>query len=133
MPVRKQLTLFLQNRVGQLSAVASALARQKVNIDAISVCDTADSAAVRLVVSDTRKAKSVLKRFCSNVVESPVVAAFLPNRPGILAKAAAKISRAKINIEYVYGSTAKLGDRTLIIFRVSDPKAADKAIKSLGA
>jgi len=111
MPVRKQLTLFLPSTVGQLSAVASALPRHGVNIEAISVWDAADSAMVRLLVSDTGKAKSALKKFCSSIIESPVVVASLPNRPGILTKAAAKIARARINIEYVYGSTGGWGTR----------------------
>lgn len=130
MAVKNQLTVFLQNKIGRLSALAAALARQKVNIDAISVCDTADSGTVRLVVSDEAKAKRVLKKFCPSVVESPVVVALLPNKPGVLAKAAARIARAKVNIEYVYGSTGKSGDRALVVFRVSDVRAADRAIKA---
>ncbi|MFQ6110823.1 MAG: ACT domain-containing protein, partial [Nitrospinota bacterium] len=42
MPVRRQLSVFLENKVGQIAAVGSALARAKVNIMALSVSDSAE-------------------------------------------------------------------------------------------
>ena len=52
----------------------------------------------------------------------------LANRPGELARLAAKLAKAKVNIEYAYGTVE---DRAaLLVLRVSDIKKAAKALKA---
>jgi hypothetical protein len=50
----------------------------------------------------------------------------LANRPGELAKLAGKFSRAKVNIEYAYGSSD--GSGATLFFRVSDLKRAAEVL-----
>ena len=56
----RQISVFLHNKPGQLSAICRALADADINIAALSLADTSDFGIVRLIVDDHEKAKAVL-------------------------------------------------------------------------
>ena len=115
-----QLSVALENKPGELAKVGAALARAKVNIEAVSVVDSAQVGVVRLVTSSNAKARAALKKAGMTVVQSPVIVAKMPNEPGALAAACRKLANAKVNIEYVYGSAARKGEASTIVLGVSD-------------
>jgi hypothetical protein len=115
-----QLSVALENKPGQLAKVAAVLARAKVNIEAISVADSADMGVVRMVTSSNAKARAALKKAKMNVIQTPVIIAKLANQPGALAEAAKKMAAAKVNVAYVYGSAGRKGRASTIVFAVSD-------------
>ena len=121
-----QLSLALENKPGQVAKVAATLARAKVNIEAISVVDSAEVGVVRLVTSSNAKARAALKKAGLNAIQTPVIIAKLPNEPGALAQAARKLAAAKVNVEYIYGSAARKGQPSTIIIGVSDIERAAK-------
>jgi hypothetical protein len=121
-----QLSVALENKPGQLAKVGAALARAKVNIEAISVASSAEIGVVRLVTSANAKAKAALRKAGLAVVQQPVLIARLFNRPGALAEAASKLAVAKVNIEYLYGSGAPAGQRSTLVIAVSDIARAAK-------
>ena len=121
-----QLSLALENKPGQVAKVAATLARAKVNIEAISVVDSAEVGVVRLITSSNAKARVALKKAGLNVVQTPVIITKLPNEPGALAQAARKLAAAKVNVEYIYGSAARKGQPSTIVIGVSDIERAAK-------
>ena len=120
--IEKQLSIFLENKPGVLAKVCKTLGDHDINIRGLSISDTVDHAVVRLVVTEPRKAIHLLGEHGMLVVETDVLALDLPDKPGKLAETAAKLARAKVNIEYAYGSS----DHTqgLVFIRVSDVKKA---------
>ncbi|MCX7590030.1 MAG: ACT domain-containing protein, partial [Kiritimatiellae bacterium] len=58
--IRKQFTLYLENKPGALAAVTSELARHNVNIEGISVLTSADVGIVQLVTNSAVKTRRVL-------------------------------------------------------------------------
>ena len=48
-------------------------------------------------------------------------------KPGVLANVATKLAKARVNIEYAYGTTESAGGK--LVLRVSDTKRAMKALK----
>ena len=129
MKVAKQLSVMLPNAPGQLAMLCKKLAAAKVNIKAISVVETSEQGIVRLVVDKTAVARSVVKNAGLGHVETNVILAELANRTGELAKAAAALARAKVNIEYVYGSVAPGARDAAVVFGVADLAKARKLIK----
>ena len=127
MEVAEQLSVFLENRPGVLASVCSALAEAGVNLRAISVSDTVDHAVVRLVTTDSGLARSVLERGGALVVETNVLLLTLANKPGSLADVAAKLSEAKVNIEYSYGSAGG-ADAGILVIRVDDVEKGKAAL-----
>lgn len=126
---KQQLTVALENKLGQLARLSGVLKRAKVNIEAISVTDSSDVAAVHLLVDSTSRARAALAKAGMLVTAQSVLAVKLPNEPGALASAAGKLSRARVNVKYVYGSSRAKGKPTTVVFGVDDVAKAEKALK----
>lgn len=126
MPVVKQLSIFLENKPGVLARLCDTFSEQKINITGMSVSDTVDHAVVRLITDSPEKARIVLEDAGVLVVETDVLALTLPDKPGQLASVARKLSKAKVNIEYAYGTTEAEGG--MLIIRTSDIKKAMRAL-----
>jgi len=124
-----QFCVVLENRPGQLAKLSAALARAKVNIQAISVADTADCCLVRFVAEPVAKARQALKRLGAAYCQQPVVVVRLPNEPGQLAVLADKLARAGVNIDYLYGSAAGAGQESIVVLRVDNPDKAQNVLK----
>jgi hypothetical protein len=125
-----QLALFLDNKPGTLARVCEALAEAKINIHAISTSDTVDHAVVRMVVSDPRQALLLFEEHGTLVVDTDVLLVEGDNRPGSLARIAHKLAEARVNIEYLYGSTGVDVKKGLLVLRVSDTKKALKVLNT---
>lgn len=130
MQVRKQLSVFLKNEPGVLSKLASDLADHNIDILGLTVSDTVDHAVVRIIVSDPEKAVDVLESAGQLVVEADVLVVQLSNRRGALEDLSQRLARAKINIEYAYGTVGTHEKKGVLIIRVSDTKKALKVLRA---
>lgn len=128
MQVVKQIAMFLKNEPGVLAKVCRELAAQGVNIVGISVQDAVDHAVVRMVTSDPKRAVHVIGDSGVLAIESDVLAIPLADNPGELAKIAARLARAKINIDYAYGSSSDGEKKTVLYVKVSDIRKAKKVL-----
>ena len=128
MKLTYQLSVFLENKPGTLAKVCDELARQKINIYALTISDSVDHAVVRMVVSDTAKTLALFEERGVLVVECKVLMIENSNHPGALAKIASRLAKAKINIEYAYLATSPTAKTGLLIVRASEPKRALKVL-----
>ncbi len=128
MEIVTQLSLFLANKPGTLAKVCEELAKQKINILALTISDSIDHAIVRMVVNETRKALTIFEERGVLVVDSKVLMIENSNKPGSLAKIASRLAKAKINIEYAYLATSPGAKTGLLIVRASDTKKALKVL-----
>ncbi len=103
MPTTKEFTIPLEDRPGTLGKVRQALAEQSVNILAYQQFPhEKGKGTVRLVVDNPAVAKSILDRQKTDYTETEVAKVTLAHRPGELARAAARLGQAGINIDYGY-------------------------------
>ena len=56
-----QISVFLENRPGQLANICRTLANADISIVTLSLADTAEFGIVRMIVSDHDKARDVLR------------------------------------------------------------------------
>ena len=56
----KQISVFLENKPGRLSEAAEVLAKNGIDISALSLADTDEYGVLRMIVSDPDKAKNAL-------------------------------------------------------------------------
>jgi hypothetical protein len=124
MQIVTQLAVFLENRPGALARVCEALAAAGINLHAMSTSDTVDHTVVRMVVTDPRKALFLLEERGTLVVENDVLLISLNNHPGALAAVAGRLAKAKINIEYLYGTAPEGAAAGNLVLRVSDARRA---------
>jgi hypothetical protein len=128
MRVERQLTLIIDNRPGVLAKVCADLAAAKINIKGIYVENLVDHSAVRVIVNDPDKATHLLGEGGALVFENEVVAVTAENKPGALVAIARRLGAARVNIDYMYGSTPERG-RATIFLRVNNVKRAQQALK----
>ena len=128
----RQISMFLENKPGQLSAVCRDLAEAGINIATLSLADTADFGIVRMIVDDHEKAKAVLaeRGHVANVRE--VIAVCVPDRPGGMAEVMQVLDQAGANIEYSYAFAFHKGEKAVLVFRFGDNAKAESALKAAG-
>ena len=81
-----QLSIFVENKPGRLTAPCRALADAGINIRALSLADTQRYGILRMIVSDPGTAQKVLDQAGFMVKATEVVAVEVPDRPGGLAQ-----------------------------------------------
>lgn len=132
MPVR-QISIFLENRMGRLAGVLDALADRKINIRALSLADTSDFGILRLIVPDPATASQVLGEKGFTVAETEVLAVTVPDSPGGLSRIVRMLSDEGINLEYLYAFVEKRGGEAVVIIRVEEIEAAAGVMTRAGA
>jgi len=120
--VIKQLSVFLQNELGRLEEVTDILYKNKINISALSIAETAEYGILRMIVSDPDKAADALKKEEFNIKISDVICVETPDIPGELHKSLQILSSNGINLRYMYGYSN--GGTARLIMKVSDPEKA---------
>ncbi len=119
-----QLTVYLENKPGMAARLGEVLRRAKVNIVAISVVDSTDAGVVRLIVDNTARAGMALTRAGMKPTRQAVLALDLPNEPGALGEAAARLAKAGVNINYLYGSAPRRPGEAMIVVGVDNIRKA---------
>ncbi len=103
--IRKQFTLYLENKPGELSRVTKSLAAEKVNIEGISVSAGIDVALVQLIADSALLTKKCLVKIDVPYTMQDVAVVPLRNKPGALELIVSKVADAGLNIDYVYATT----------------------------
>ncbi len=128
----EQISIFLENKSGRLAEVTDVLARNSINLRALSLADTADFGIFRLIVNDPEKTTRVLKENGFTVGKNEVVAVEVPDRPGGLAGILATLRGQGINVEYMYAFVQKSEGNAVLIFRFDEIEKAVAALQRAG-
>ena len=122
MPIAKQVTVTVANRPGALARIGETLAASRINITGLDA--SGPQKQVRLLASNPAGARRALAKAGFRSRLEDVVVVNLGDRPGTLGRAARKLAKAGININYAYGSVARGGKRAAIAFGVANPRRA---------
>ena len=127
-----QISVFLENRAGQLAEITGLLAKNNVNIRAISIAETSDYGVLRMIVDDAEHASSILLENGNVLSMTPVSVVAVPDRPAGLADVLAVLADAKVDIEYMYSILSHGNETAYMVFRVSDDEKFANAINGKG-
>ena len=122
-----EIRLSMPNRVGLLSEVTTAVAKAKVNVNAICAYALENTAFFNLITNSNAKAKKALAPLGYEITEKDVIQVELPNKPGELQKVAKKIADAGIDIDFMYATTT--GSKATCLLKTVDDLNAMKAIR----
>jgi hypothetical protein len=128
-----QFSVFLVNKPGVLAQVTSALAKEKINLIAVTLVDSQEHGVLRLVPESATNARQVLQKLNLPLTETDVLCIDLPNNPGALADVATQLGTAHININYAYVTSGAPGGRTTGVFKVADQSKATHVLKKAAA
>lgn len=112
------------NRPGVLAQILGEFAREKINIIAMTMMDSADQGVMRIVFESSKEAQEVLNGLNMPHNTTDVLCVELDNRAGALANVAEKLAKAHINISYAYCTAGAKGGRTTGVLKVADVKKA---------
>ncbi|HXL04154.1 MAG: ACT domain-containing protein [Firmicutes bacterium] len=128
----KQLSIFLENKVGRLAEVTDVLGDKDINIRALSLADTSDFGVLRLIVDDPDRAEKALREDGYTVSITEVIAVKVPDKPGGLSRVLKSFADLEVNVEYMYAFAGKNGDNAVVVFRVDDPERAIPILQQHG-
>ena len=128
----KQLTVFVQNKKGTVVEVTEILARNNINLRALSIAETQDFGILRLIVNDETAAEKVLAESGYLIKVIDVVGVKIGDEPGKLTEALSVLDKADINVEYMYAFMARTEKHAYVVLRVEDNAVAEKALVDAG-
>ncbi len=126
----KQLTVFVENKKGTLVSITDILAKNNVNIRALSIAETEDFGMLRLIVNDESTAEKVLMENGYLFKTVDVVGVKIGDAPGKLTSALDVLDRANINVEYLYAFMARTEKHAYVVLRVANNSAAENALEN---
>ncbi len=115
-----QISVFLENRAGQLAEITKLLADEGVDIRALSIAETADYGLARMIVSDAGTASSVLLHHGDILSMTPVYAVEVPDQPGGLAELLGLLAENHIDVEYMYSLFAHREGKAYMVLRITN-------------
>lgn len=116
----KQISVFLENKPGQLVELTDILSAHHIDIRALSIADTKDFGILRLIVDDPDKTADVLKKAECIFSVAPVLAVEIADEPGSLSKILHILSENAVNLEYTYAFITRRAESAYMILRVED-------------
>jgi hypothetical protein len=126
----RQLSLFLENRPGQLRIPCKILGDAGLDVLTMSLADTQQFGILRLVVKDWEKGKKVLEEAGVVVNVTEMLAVDVPDHPGGLAEVLEGFEKASLGVEYMYPFAR--GRFATLLFRVEDPDRAERILAENG-
>jgi hypothetical protein len=129
----KQISVFVENQTGKLQQLTDALARNQINMRALSLAETSEFGIVRIIVDDTAAASSVLtaEGFIHTITD--VLGVAIPDEPGGLNSVLHVLAGSGVNMEYMYAFLGgKEAKHACMIFRVQDNEAVVAALAGKG-
>jgi hypothetical protein len=126
----KQLSIFLQNRMGSLSKPLEVLTYANVNIRAMCMADTSEFGILRLVVDDPIKGKQALEENNYLVKITEIIAVEMNDTPGGLTTVLRAIKNSLIDLEYLYAFSHNKEGKAILLLHADD---IDRLIEILTA
>ena len=128
----KQISVFVENKPGRLAEITELLAKNNIDIRALSIADTTDFGILRLIVNDPDSTVQILKNDGMTVSATEVLGVAIPDVPGGFAKAIRTITDKGISLEYAYAFITPKSGSAYVIIRVENNELATEALNDAG-
>ena len=127
-----QISVFLENRAGQLAEITGVLAKKGIDLRAINIAETSDYGVLRLIADKPQEAATTLLEQAFILSMTPVVAVSVPDTPGGLAKVLDVLAKENIDVEYMYSVFGQVDGLAHMVFRVADTEKLIAVLKANG-
>lgn len=124
----KQFSVFTENRVGRLYDLSTLLSTHNVDIVALTVLDTTDSAIIRIVTDDPEKTRQLLRKQELPFTETDLVVVEM-NSVTELNSLMTALLEAEININYLYSFIPHPNGKSILALNMEDSDMAEKVLQ----
>ena len=128
----REISLTLPNRPGALAGVARTLAKERINLAAISVDSAAGKGRVRLIVNDPDRATALLTSAGYDVEVREMIAIRLEDRAGSFLRVLETLAKERVNVQSVAILVAREGNQTLVALSTNDLARTRKILYQSG-
>ncbi len=128
----REISLTLPNRPGTLEGVARTLAKERINLAAITVDSNSGKGRVRLIVNDPDRAMTLLAAAGYEPETREMLAVRLEDRAGSFLRVLEVLAREKVNILSVAILVARDGNQPLVALSASDLPRARRLLQRAG-
>ncbi|MFI3268359.1 MAG: amino acid-binding protein [Rikenellaceae bacterium] len=124
----KQLSIFIENRVGEVNEVISVLSNADISIRAFSLADGIDFGILRIIVPDTDYAQKVMQDAGYKVSQTDVLCVEVPNIAGGILTTFNAFAQQNIFIQYMYSFSDN--EVAKVIIRTNDIERSVEILSS---
>lgn len=128
----KQISVFVENKTGQLAEFMGILAQNQIDMRAMSIAETRDFGILRIIVDDPEKTAAVLKEAGCVFSIREVLAVSIPDEPGSLARILNILGENGISLAYSYAFITRKASLAYVIIRTADDKKAEEIFAAHG-
>ena len=127
-----QISIFLENKTGQLAEITGLLAENHINLRAISIAETSDYGVLRIIADDADKATSILLANGNILSMTPVTVVAVEDKPAGLSNLLTLLSKGNVPIEYMYSLFTHQNGKAYMVFRIDNEEEFIKLLVSHG-
>ncbi len=128
----KQISIFIENRPESLLELTEVLAKNKINMRALSLADTNDFGIARIIVDNPDSVAELLTKEGYIVKATNVIALEIPDETGSLNSILRILGENGRNVEYMYGFTGRKSNSAFMILRSTDVPTTEKVLENNG-
>ena len=127
-----QISVFLENKPGQLASVIRLFADNKINLEAMCLSETDSYGILHAIVGRPDLALSLLKDSGFTCKKTNVLTVSVSDEPGALTNIMSILAAENVNIAYTYAFLSREQGRARIVLRVKDNEAVAALLKKNG-
>jgi hypothetical protein len=124
-----QISVQLDNVSGALTNLVDILDKEDISVKAMSAASSSEDSTIRLVVNNPNRAAVVFENCHLKYELIPVLAVEVPCHASGLNAIIKALSKAEINILYLYTTIERIGKETIVILGLDDIDKATLVLK----
>ncbi|MBQ7546051.1 MAG: hypothetical protein IJT41_03685 [Clostridia bacterium] len=128
----KQISVFLENKSGQLLEIVNLLAANGIDLRALSIAEAQDYGVLRIIVDKPDETLSFLRQQEWVCQMNEVLAVTVPDEPGSLTRILTVLADKNVNMVYTYAFLSGTQGKACIVLRVDDNAYAEKLLRDAG-
>jgi hypothetical protein len=122
----EQLSIFIENRTGELYSITSLLQKENISLLSISLSDSSEFGILRLLTKDTKKAKELLIKNGFMAQSNRVIGVRITNQVGSFNKVVKIFNELGIDIRYTYTVNEK--NDGIFVFKIEENRLEEAII-----
>ena len=128
----KQLSIYAENKKGNLQHITRILADENINIWGSVTNDSAEYGIIRMVVSDAEKAKDALEKENFLCRLTDIIGVEMDDEVGNLNRLLQTLSESNINVDYIYLSFNRASGKPVMVLHTEEIWEAEECIAAKG-
>lgn len=131
-PLVRQFSVFLPNKVGAMLDVVKLLNAHQVDVLALSISESTDSAIARIVVSDPDRVENLFGEHDVAFGVCDMVVVEMTEVAGQLAKLLAALLMAEVNVHFTYPLLTRPRGFAALALHLDDAECASSVLQGEG-